>query len=210
MEGGIVQILEWTQRIMGTMGYVGILLATIVEVVFPPLPSDLVVSAAGLAAAGGALKPEGVVAAATAGTVVGSFILYALSRFSGELVIRRWIRRHGNWIRITEKELDRSQEWFQRVGMPLVPLAHMIPGLRSLIAIPAGLSRSPLALFLALTAVGAAIRASFQTGLGLLLGWHGLDLLSRMPWYGWIILFVLALLGIYTALVLKQRIIKDE
>lgn len=199
---------SWIENVMSQLGYPGIFLATIVEVVFPPLPSDLLVTTAGLSAADGVLEPEGIIIAATAGTVVGSFILYAISRFSGEPSLRRWIHRYGHWIRISDEGFERSRRWFQRFGMPLVLLAHFIPGLRSLIAIPAGLSRFPIAIFLALTAIGAAIRAGFQTGLGLLLGWYGLDFLSNMPSHGWIILIVLASLGICMAFMLKKLVIK--
>ncbi|HXF70436.1 MAG TPA: DedA family protein [Thermoflexus sp.] len=206
MHQEIIEIQDWIESAVGRMGYAGIFLATVVEVVFPPLPSDLLVSAAGLAAAGGVLEPGGVIAAATAGTVVGSLILYAISRFSGEPAIRRWIQRYGRWLRIGEGELERSKRWFHRFGMPLVPFAHLIPGLRSLIAIPAGLSQFPLMLFLIGTTGGAAVRASLQTGAGLLLGWHGLSLFSSYGmWIVGAVLLLIGLWGIYASRAAERR-----
>lgn len=189
MEG----IRTFIESVMAELGYGGIFLAAVVEVVFPPLPSDLLIPAAGVATAGGILRPEGVVLAATGGTVAGALILYALGRGAGEPVARRWIRRYGHWIGIREAEMDRSLRLFRRYGAPLLLFAHLIPGLRSGIAIPAGMSGMPLLPFSGWTALGAAMRATLQTAAGMLLVLHPLLLLSILFLIGAIIPMGLAI-----------------
>jgi membrane protein DedA with SNARE-associated domain len=202
---------EWTSRVraliesvMAELGYGGIFLAAVVEVVFPPLPSDLLVPAAGVAAAGGVLRPEGVILAATAGTVVGALILYAFGR-RGEPGVRRAVRRYGRWLGIREAEVDRALLLFRRYGAPILLVAHLIPGLRSGIAIPAGMSGMPLIPFGGLTALGAALRATLQTAAGLFLAWH-LDVwISTLSLPGVIIIGGFAAVALGWTLVRRKR-----
>ncbi len=187
------EIRTFIESVMAELGYGGIFLAAVVEVVFPPLPSDLLIPAAGVAAAAGVLKPEGVVLAATGGTVAGALILYTLARVAGEPIARRWIRRYGHWLGIREAGMDRSLQLFRRYGAPVLLFAHLIPGLRSGIAIPAGMSGMPLLPFSGLTALGAAIRATLQTTAGMLLAPHPLLLISTLFLIGAIIPMGLAM-----------------
>ncbi len=184
---GMSRVRALIESVMAELGYGGIFLAAVVEVVFPPLPSDLLVPAAGVAAAGGVLRPEGVILAATAGTVVGALILYAFGR-RGEPVVRRAVRRYGRWLGIREAEVDRALLLFRRYGASILLVAHLIPGLRSGIAIPAGMSGMPVLPFSGLTALGAAMRAMLQTTAGMLLASHPLLFFSTLFLIGAIIL----------------------
>jgi|GEM_PF-3530115 len=101
------QVRLFLEQIIARLGYGGIVLAAILETAFPPLPSDLVVPAAGLLAARGELHMAGIVMAATCGSLIGALVLYAVGRRAGEPLTRKLIRRYGRWLLLRETALDK-------------------------------------------------------------------------------------------------------
>ena len=149
-------------------GYAGLAAVMAVETVFPPIPSELVLPLAGFQVAKGTLGFVPALAASTLGAVLGALVLYAIARVGG----RRAVLRLHPLLRITARDLDRADRWFDRRAVPIVALGRLVPGLRSLVSVPAGLSEMPLPAFVAATAAGALVWNSALLGAGVLLGAH--------------------------------------
>jgi membrane protein DedA with SNARE-associated domain len=147
-------------------GYAGIAAVMAIETVFPPIPSELVLPLAGFQVANGTLAYAPALAASTLGAVLGALLLYALARIGGRPLV---LRLHP-LLRITERDLDRADGWFDRRAMPIVFLGRLIPGVRSLVSVPAGLSEMPLWRFLAATTAGTLVWNAALLGAGVLLG----------------------------------------
>jgi membrane protein DedA with SNARE-associated domain len=114
----------------------------------------------------GELNLWGALVAATTGSVLGAILLYSLGRWGG----RRLVLHYGKWLRVDEDSLDRAEGWFRRYGDALVLFARVVPLARSIVSIPAGTAKMPLARFAILTTVGSAIWNALLIGAGVLLG----------------------------------------
>ncbi len=161
---------EWIKSTMEQFSYAGIIFLMVLENVFPPIPSELIMPLAGFISTQGELSLAFVILAGTAGSVLGAIPLYYLGHWAGEDRLRRWAQKHGKWIGLSPKDLDKSHDWFERHGGKTVLLCRVIPGIRSLISIPAGVSRMPLPRFLAYTTIGSAVWSSILAGAGRALG----------------------------------------
>jgi membrane protein DedA with SNARE-associated domain len=183
----------WIQNIIVTLGYPGIFLIMLVENLFPPIPSELVMPFAGFAAGQGRMDFWAAVAAGTLGSVVGAIILYYVGQLAGEPLLRVFLRRYGRIWMLSEADLDRSLAFFNRYGYWVVFTARVIPVLRSLISIPAGMGRMPLLPFLALTIVGSAVWTLLLTYAGLVLGENWELVLDWIKQYQRLVIVVLVL-----------------
>ncbi len=163
-------MLDWARQIMETLGYPGIALLMFLENVFPPLPSEIIMSLAGFTATQGKLAHWAVWLAGATGSVLGSLPLYYLGRSVGGERLHRWADRYGKWLTVSGADLDNAQGWFDRHGKRAVFLCQLIPGVRSLISIPAGIHAMSVPLFLAYTALGVVIWTGLLAFLGRLLG----------------------------------------
>lgn len=162
----IASLSDWSRESVASAGYPGLAGLIMLENIIPPIPSEVILPLAGFYVGQGELSFPLAVAAATAGSLLGALVIYALSRRGG----RPLLIRFGSVIRVTEGDIDRSDEWFEQWGDWLVFGGRMLPGLRSLVSIPAGLSRMPIARFALLTAAGSAIWNAALIGLGWSLG----------------------------------------
>lgn len=151
---------DWITRLIEQMGYLGIALLMFLENLFPPLPSEVIMPMAGFTAAGGELSIMGVLAAGTAGTLAGALFWYGVAKRLGEERLKSWADRHGRWITLSRDDLDRIDRWFDKHNRWAVPLGHLVPGIRTLISIPAGIFGMGLARFVALTLLGAGVWTS--------------------------------------------------
>jgi membrane protein DedA with SNARE-associated domain len=161
---------EWATDLVGQMGYAGIVFLMFLENLFPPIPSELIMPLAGFGAAEGRFSLAAVIGAGLAGTMAGAIFWYGIARSVGDARLRRWADRHGRWITLGSSDIARLEQWFCRHGTWAVPLAHLIPGLRTLISIPAGVFAMPLGRFLSLTALGAGIWTAALAAAGYMLG----------------------------------------
>jgi membrane protein DedA with SNARE-associated domain len=162
---------DWVTNAVETLGVWGVLLLMFLENVLPPIPSELIMPLAGFQSS----RPDGmnfwaVVAAGTAGSVLGALPLYYLGRVIGRERLRGWVERHGHWLALSPDDIDTAERWFSRHCGAAVFLCRLVPGVRSLISIPAGLHRMPLPRFLLYTTVGTAIWAGVLAYLGRVLG----------------------------------------
>lgn len=157
---------EWVTDAMDAGGYPALGGLILLENLFPPIPSELILPLAGYSVSQGKLTFILAVLAATVGSVVGALLLYAIARRGG----RPLIYRLGPRVRVSHRDLDRADAWFDRYGAWFVFFGRLVPGVRSLVSIPAGLSEMPLWRFTVLTALGSLLWNTLLIGLGALLG----------------------------------------
>jgi membrane protein DedA with SNARE-associated domain len=161
---------SWVIGIGHARGYSGVAALLVVEALFPPIPSELVLPLAGYLAGRGELPCYGVVLAATLGSVTGALLLDALRRRLGDRRVRALVRRVPL---LEEPDLDRAEPWFQRHGEVAVLVGRLMPAVRSAISLPAGVARVPLGRFLGYTVVGSALWNAAWVAAGWWLGTHG-------------------------------------
>jgi membrane protein DedA with SNARE-associated domain len=142
----------------------------LLENVFPPIPSELIIPLAGFVSTQGRLSLVGVILAGTAGSVLGALVLYYIGRRLGGDGLRRWCDAHGRWIGLSRADLEKSDRRFERHGSMIVLFGRLIPGVRSLISIPAGAARMSLGVFLSFTIIGSAAWTTLLAFAGRLLG----------------------------------------
>ena len=152
------------------IGYMAILLAMFLENLFPPIPSELIMPLGGFYVQQGQLDFFFVVLAGVIGTVLGAVPWYALGRMVNEQRLERGLRKYGRWIGISPDELFRSRQWFNRYGTSLVFWGRLIPGVRTLISVPAGIELMPVVPFFIWTTAGSFIWTLLLAAAGYYLG----------------------------------------
>ena len=157
---------ETIENAVTEAGYAGIAIVMAIETVFPPIPSELVLPLAGFHVARGTLGFVPALGASTLGAVVGALVLYTIARMGGRPLV---LRLHP-LLRITDHDMDRADRWFDRRAVPIVLFGRLIPGVRSLVSVPAGLSEMPVWRFLAATTAGTLAWNAALLGAGALLG----------------------------------------
>ena len=163
---------DWIIEAIGSGGYVALFLLMLLESIFPPIPSELIIPFAGYVAAQGELNFFGVVAAATLGAVVGITPWYVAGRLFGLDRLRWLANRYGRLLTLNSGEIDLAVSIFQRYGPAIVFVGRLVPMVRTLISIPAGIARMPAHLFFLASAGGAFLWNMLLAGSGLLLHEH--------------------------------------
>lgn len=160
---------QWLADTVLALGYPGIVILMAIESSVLPLPSELVMPPAGYLAAQGKMNALAAVLCGTVGSVLGALVNYGLAVFVGEPVLRKY----GKYVLVSEQSLDRTERFFRRHGEISTFVGRLLPVIRHLISIPAGMSRMGLGRFVMFTAVGAGIWCAILTYLGWLIGRHG-------------------------------------
>jgi membrane protein DedA with SNARE-associated domain len=160
---------HWLADTVLALGYPGIVILMAIESSVLPLPSELVMPPAGYLAAQGKMNAVTAVLCGALGSVLGALVNYGLAVFVGEPVLRKY----GKYVLVSERSLDRTEKFFRRHGEISTFVGRLLPVIRHLISIPAGMSRMKLGRFVAFTAVGAGIWCAILTYLGWLIGRHG-------------------------------------
>ena len=192
--GGFDAITEWVVGLMSRLGGPGVGLAVLLENVFPPIPSELILPLAGFTAAQGRMNVIEAIIWATAGSVIGAALLYWLARLLG---LAR-LRAAADWLPLTSsRDVDKADAWFARHGRVSVLIGRVIPIVRSLISIPAGLDRMPPLQFLGLTALGSAVWNSALVSAGYVLGNNWCEAMDVLDRFKYVVAAVLALLVIW-------------
>ncbi|AVF03801.1 MAG: DedA family protein [Devosia indica] len=163
---------DWIIQTITELGYVGIFLVMLAESIFPPIPSELIIPFAGFAAASGQLNLFGVLATATFGAVVGMLPWYFAGRLFGLDRVKWLADRYGRLLTMNAEEIDTAVGFFRRFGPIIVLFGRLMPIIRTLISIPAGLAAMPLPLFLLASTTGALIWNTFLTLAGYILHEH--------------------------------------
>jgi len=154
------------QEVLRDLGYAGLFLLLLAETIFPPIPSEAILPLAGYFVEQGDFNYVLVLLTSTVGSVTGAMILYELSRHGGRPFADRFLR----FARIDPAKLDDADDWFARRGTWVVLFGRCIPGVRSLVSVPAGLLRMSRARYLIFTTIGSAVWNTFLVTLGYVLG----------------------------------------
>jgi membrane protein DedA with SNARE-associated domain len=162
-------MFEWITSMIRRLGYIGVAMLTLLENVFPPIPSELVIPLAGYVAAQGDLRLWLVIVMGTLGSLAGAWLWYELGRRIGEARLRAWIERHGRWLTLGTRDIDRAQDWFRRHGAAAVFIGRLVPGVRTYVSLPAGFSGMRLPSFLLYSALGTGMWTAALAGAGVLL-----------------------------------------
>jgi membrane protein DedA with SNARE-associated domain len=163
MEDWIIRLVEWA-------GYWGVAALMLLETVFPPVPSEVIMTVAGVSAARGTMTLEGTILAGTAGAMLGNWFWYWLAIKFGEARMHVFIDKYSRWLTLDWDEVERGERLFEKYGSTIVLVARMIPTLRSLISIPAGLFKMSLRRFLVFSTIGTLGWSAALAGAGYFLG----------------------------------------
>ena len=162
-------MFDWITGFVRQAGYVGVFLLMLAENVVPPIPSELIMPLAGFAAARGHLSILLVVLVGTAGSLLGALFWYVIGRRLGLERLKRLAARHGRWLTLSPDDVARADEWFGRHGGKAVFFGRLVPTVRTLISVPAGINGMPLPSFLAWSALGTLGWTALLAGAGFLL-----------------------------------------
>jgi len=160
----------WVQDVIEQLGAVGVALLVILENVFPPIPSEIVLPFAGFVAWRGDGSVPVMILAATIGAVVGALVLYAIAAVIGDRRLAAFIGRFGRWFGVKPSDLARAEAWFDRHAVAAVLLGRCVPLIRSVVSVPAGFRRMRLLPFIVYTAAGSAVWNTALIGAGAILG----------------------------------------
>lgn len=167
---------DWVIRLIEQSGYLGVGFLMFLETIFPPIPSEVIMPVAGVAAGQGKLSYALVVASGTTGAMLGNIVWYLAARALGierlEPIVRRW----GRWITITWPELLRAEQWFRKNGTLFVSLGRLMPTIRSLVSVPAGLLKMRFRTFFIASTIGTAAWTALLAGAGYKLGQNYRDI----------------------------------
>ncbi len=163
---------EWITNIMNSLGYLGIGLLMFLENIFPPIPSELIMPLAGFTVAQGKLNFGLVVLAGVLGTVLGALPWYYAGQILGDVRLKSLADKYGRWLTISSKDIEKAKRWFDRRGGQAVFICRLVPGVRTLISLPAGISRMPLVPFLLYSTLGTFLWVGLLTYAGYVLGDH--------------------------------------
>lgn len=161
---------EWATSIMDALGYPGLAFLVALENVFPPIPSEIILPLAGFNSSQGTMNVFLAIFAATVGSVSGALVLYYVGYVFGEARVRWMVSKWGKWLGFKEQDIDSADIWFDRHGGIAVALCRVIPIVRSLISIPAGLRKMPMVTFALYTAAGSLVWNTVLITAGYILG----------------------------------------
>ena len=161
---------EWILQIMTSLNYVGIGLLMFLENLFPPIPSELIMPLAGFTISQKQMEFFPAIFAGVLGTMLGALPWYYVGKLVGEENIKRLADKYGKWISISRKDIEKADQWFHRHGEKAVFFGRLVPGIRTLISLPAGISNMNLIPFLIYSTIGTTIWVSFLTFAGYKLG----------------------------------------
>ncbi|MFB8789668.1 MAG: DedA family protein [Potamolinea sp.] len=161
---------EWILNTMGSLGYWGIGLLMFAENLFPPIPSELIMPLAGFTVSQGKMNFTLAVLAGVVGTILGAIPWYYAGKLVGEPRLKVLADKYGKWITVSGEDIDKAQRWFNRYGNKAVLIGRLVPGVRTLISLPAGISEMPMIPFLIYSTLGTTMWVMFLTFLGFILG----------------------------------------
>lgn len=167
---------DWIIRLIEQAGYLGVAFLMFLETVFPPIPSEVIMSVAGVAAGQGRLNYWLVVASGTAGAMLGNILWYLAARALGIQRLEPFIRRWGRWITMSWGEVKKAERWFALHGTFFVFLGRLLPTVRSLVSIPAGLLKMSFRRFLLASTLGTAAWTALLAYAGFKLGENYADI----------------------------------
>jgi membrane protein DedA with SNARE-associated domain len=175
-------------------GVFGIAFLMLLENVFPPIPSEVIMPLAGYTASQGEANIVLVIVAGIIGSLAGAFFWYLVGRWIGEERLKNLADRFGRWMTVSRDDIDKADDWFDTHGHKAVLIGRVIPTIRTLISVPAGLSEMPWVRFLLYSAIGTAV---WTSALALLGYWLGSQYEAVSTWLDPVSLAIVALIAAY-------------
>lgn len=193
----------WITELINNYGYFAIVALIAIENIFPPIPSEVILTFGGFLTTYTYMTPWLVILWSTVGSVIGAIILYFLGKL---LPPERW----GKLLRFKPEEVAGAQDWFLRRGQASVLLCRCVPIMRSLISIPAGMTRMNMVKFLVLTTIGSTIWNTLLVLLGAGAGSSWTLIVEYLGVYSWIVAAALSLgLAVFMLVVCKKKLRKQ-
>ncbi|MFD1927401.1 DedA family protein [Sporosarcina siberiensis] len=186
---------EWIIDFMSQFGYFGVFLLIMLENLFPPIPSEVILTFGGFMTTHSEMTRIGVIGVATVGSVIGAMVLYSIGLLVDVSVLERFVDRFGSILRLTRKDVHRAEEWFNKFGPWTVFFCRLVPLIRSLISIPAGMANMNFPLFLLLTTVGSLIWNTILVSVGAAVGKNWELIVQYMDIYSYIVYLLLVFSG---------------
>lgn len=190
----------WITQTINEYGYFGVFFLIMIENIFPPIPSEVILTFGGFLSTFSNVTKLGVIIAATIGSVVGAMILYSVGTLVDARRLEKFVDRWGKYLRLNRRDIQKAEDWFEKHGPWAVLYCRLIPLARSLISLPAGMSNMNFALFILLTTIGSAIWNSILVYLGFAVAEKWEVVVSYMAIYSTIVYAVL-ILGVIIAVV---------
>lgn len=190
---------NWILQLMEQFGYFGVFFLILVENIFPPIPSEVILTFGGFMTSRTSLTLLGVIFFATLGSLLGAIVLYWIGRLLDIERMEKIVERWGHILRLKKEDIHKANQWFDRYGIWTVFFCRMVPVLRSLISIPAGMNHMDMGVFLFFTTIGTLIWNTILVGLGAYLGesWeiivYYMDIYSNIVYVLLIILFIIGM-----------------
>lgn len=185
---------SWIINLIEQYGYWGVFLLIAIENIFPPIPSEVILIFGGFMTQSTNLSITGVVIVSTLGSVIGAVILYGVGLLLDVERLEKIIDRYGKFLRLTREDIYRADAWFDKYGIWTVLFCRLIPLIRSLISIPAGMSNMRFSLFLLFTTIGTVIWNTILVNVGAAVGsnWH--DIVGYMDVFSNVVYIIIAIL----------------
>ncbi len=197
---------NWITETMESFGYLGIFLLIALENLFPPIPSEVILTFGGFMTTTSTLTKTGVIFFSTLGSVFGAILLFGIGTLLDVQKLEKIVGKWGHILRLTKKDIHKANEWFTKYGVWTVFFCRLIPLIRSLISIPAGMSRMNFWIFLLFTTLGSLIWNTILVTVGASVGSSWEKIVSYMDVYSNIIYALLAVgLGILIFIFIKKR-----
>lgn len=160
-------LLEWITSVLESTGYLGLVILIALENIFPPIPSEIILPLTGFLIEQGKMNFIGALLASTTGSIIGALFLYFLSSKLGEHRVYKVADSYGKYLGLSKDDIQKSFIWFRKHGGKLILFGRVIPTIRSVISIPAGLAGMSMQKFILYTALGSAI----WNAILILIGW---------------------------------------
>jgi membrane protein DedA with SNARE-associated domain len=200
---------NWLTTFIEEYGYLGVMLLIALENIFPPIPSEVILTFGGFMTTTTNLSIIGVVIASTIGSVIGAGILYFIGLQLDVSRLEKIVDKWGKLLRLTKKDIHRADAWFDKYGPFTVFFCRFIPLIRSLISVPAGMSNMNIGLFFVLTTLGTLIWNIILVYLGASVGDSWEDIVYTMDIYSNIIYIILIVIIISVGFVfIRKRLIR--
>lgn len=199
-------VQAWILEIMNTFGYLGIALLIMIENIFPPIPSEVILTFGGFLTTYTHLTVFGVVLTSTIGSVAGAIILYYVGRLLSKERLEKLVAgKVGKILRFKQEDIDKAMNRFERSGNSTVLVCRCVPIVRSLISIPAGMTKMPMGRFLLLTTIGSSVWNMILVNLGAFFGASWEKILFYMDHYSNIVLIVLMICAVSAFVYSKMK-----
>lgn len=197
----LTSVVDWASQLAATAGPWTLAVLMFIENVFPPIPSEVILPLAGYRVATGDMGFGAALLASTAGSLVGAIVIYGFARLGGRRLVLRW----GRLVGTKASSIESAERRFESHGSWLVLTGRMVPGVRSLVSLPAGLLRMPVGRFLALTALGTVGWNALLLGTGALLGDRWRQVTGVVDGLSTLTLAVLAVAALIACALLVRR-----